>query len=70
MQIITTDVTHSCKLEILIIRGESPPSHCISAIQISHDHCTLVTGSHDGQLCVWVMDPNTYKVFPIHSSVI
>ncbi|XP_046440938.1 WD repeat-containing protein 7-like isoform X2 [Daphnia pulex] len=48
----------------LMLWGESSPSHCISAIQISHDHCTLVTGSHDGQLCVWVMDPNTYKATP------
>ena len=44
------------------IRGETAPSHCISAILISHDHRTLVTGSHDGQLCVWSMNPETYKV--------
>ncbi|XP_057372178.1 WD repeat-containing protein 7-like isoform X1 [Daphnia carinata] len=48
----------------MMLWGETPPSHCISAIQISHDHCTLVTGSHDGQLCVWAMDPKTYKATP------
>ena len=46
----------------VMLWGGTAPSHCISAIQISHDHRTLVTGSHDGQLCVWVMDPNTYRV--------
>jgi len=48
----------------VMLWGETAPSHCISAIQISHDHRTLVTGSHDGQLCVWVMDPNTFKAVP------
>ena len=52
----------------VMLWGETAPSHCISAIQISHDHRTLVTGSHDGQLCVWVMDPNTFKVC-LHQSV-
>ena len=46
----------------IMLWGETAPSHCISAIQISHDHRTLVTGSHDGQLCVWMMDPETFKV--------
>lgn len=48
---------------LTLLRGETAPSHCISAIQISHDHRTLVTGSHDGQLCVWEMDPDSYKVY-------
>jgi len=48
----------------IMLWGETAPSHCISSILISHDHRTLVTGSHDGQLCVWTMDPETYKANP------
>lgn len=62
MVICCTTLTCFSALTFYLSRGETSPSHCISAIQISHDHCTLVTGSHDGQLCVWAMDPNTYQV--------
>jgi WD40 repeat protein len=56
----------NCYFLTHFIRGEKPPSHSISAILISHDHNTLVTGGHDGQLCVWTMDPSSFKVYTLY----
>ena len=37
--------------------GSEAPTHCISAIHLTDDHRTLVTGCHDGQVCLWDVQP-------------
>ena len=37
----------------LVIWGRDAPTHCISSILITLDHQHIVSGSNDGQLCVW-----------------
>lgn len=50
---------------VVFFRGEEVPSHVISAILISHDHSLIVTGSVNGQLCVWEVEAESYKVLKL-----
>lgn len=36
--------------------GSEPPTHCISAMHITDDHKTLITGCNDGHICLWDVD--------------
>lgn len=36
--------------------GSDAPTHCISAMHITDDHKTLITGCNDGQICLWDVD--------------
>jgi len=38
--------------------GNEPPTHCISAVFITDDHRTLVTGCNDGHICLWDVETN------------
>lgn len=33
--------------------GSRSPTHCISAILLTQDYGTIVTGCNDGQICLW-----------------
>ena len=33
--------------------GSRSPTHCISAIQLTNDYKTIITGCNDGQICLW-----------------
>lgn len=46
----------------VVLWGKTAPTHCISCIFLSKDHRTLVTGCHDGQICLWQVEPDTLKV--------
>lgn len=46
----------------VVLWGKHPPTHCISCIFLSADQKTLVSGCYDGQICLWRVDPNTFKV--------
>ncbi|XP_054284086.1 WD repeat-containing protein 7 isoform X2 [Macrosteles quadrilineatus] len=48
----------------VVLWGKYPPTHCISCIFLSKDHRTLVTGCHDGQICLWQVEPDTLKMTP------
>lgn len=37
----------------LVMWGQEPPSHCISALYLMRDQRTLLTGSSDGQVFLW-----------------
>ncbi|XP_077870004.1 uncharacterized protein LOC100367391 [Saccoglossus kowalevskii] len=42
----------------IILWGRHPPTHCISAVMITSDQRTIVTGCHDGQLILWDFNEN------------
>lgn len=37
----------------MTIWGKRAPSHSICCVVLTKDNSTLVTGSHEGQLCIW-----------------
>lgn len=46
----------------IVLWGKTPLTHCISCVYLSPDQRTLVTGCYDGQICLWVVSPETLKV--------
>lgn len=42
--------------------GREAPTHDISCVLLTRDVKTVVTGSRDGQICVWDFDPPNLKV--------
>ncbi|XP_023395278.2 WD repeat-containing protein 72 isoform X1 [Loxodonta africana] len=44
-------------LQAVALWGIKAPAHCITAIMIADDQQTIVTGSHEGQLCLWNLSP-------------
>lgn len=40
-------------LQAVVLWGKKAPSHSITAIMITDDQATIVTGSQEGQLCLW-----------------
>uniref|UniRef100_A0A1B6MPX3 WD repeat-containing protein 7 n=1 Tax=Graphocephala atropunctata TaxID=36148 RepID=A0A1B6MPX3_9HEMI len=48
----------------VVLWGKTAPTHCISCVFLSKDHRTLVTGCHDGQICLWQVEPDTLKMTP------
>uniref|UniRef100_A0A6I8PCB6 WD repeat domain 7 n=1 Tax=Ornithorhynchus anatinus TaxID=9258 RepID=A0A6I8PCB6_ORNAN len=37
----------------IVLWGRKAPTHCISAVLLMDDVSTIVTGCHDGQICLW-----------------
>ncbi|XP_023570958.1 WD repeat-containing protein 7 isoform X3 [Octodon degus] len=37
----------------IILWGRRAPTHCISTVLLTDDGATIVTGCHDGQICLW-----------------
>uniref|UniRef100_A0A7N4P2P9 WD repeat-containing protein 7 n=1 Tax=Sarcophilus harrisii TaxID=9305 RepID=A0A7N4P2P9_SARHA len=37
----------------IVLWGRKAPTHCISAVLLMDDGATIVTGCHDGQICLW-----------------
>ncbi|XP_026686269.1 WD repeat-containing protein 7, partial [Diaphorina citri] len=48
----------------VVLWGKTPLTHCISCIYLSEDQHTLITGCHDGQICLWQVEPDTFKMTP------
>ncbi|EHB18138.1 WD repeat-containing protein 72 [Heterocephalus glaber] len=44
-------------LQAVALWGKKAPPHSISAIMITDDQRTIVTGSQEGQLCLWNLSP-------------
>ncbi|KAJ7311342.1 hypothetical protein JRQ81_006958 [Phrynocephalus forsythii] len=44
-------------MQVVTLWGKQAPSHTITAILITEDQQTLVTGSSEGQLCLWDLSP-------------
>ena len=46
----------------LVMWGKEAPTHDISCILLTKDVQTIITGSRDGQICVWDFEPPKLKV--------
>uniref|UniRef100_A0A8C5L8T1 Uncharacterized protein n=1 Tax=Jaculus jaculus TaxID=51337 RepID=A0A8C5L8T1_JACJA len=44
-------------LQAVALWGKRAPPHSITAIMITDDQRTVVTGSQEGQLCLWDLSP-------------
>lgn len=60
----------------IVLWGRTAPTHCISTLLVMDDFSTIITGCHDGQICLWDMTPELevplrMRVVPIadHASV-
>lgn len=41
----------------IVLWGRMAPTHCISSLLVMDDFSTIITGCHDGQICLWDMTP-------------
>lgn len=41
----------------IVLWGRTAPTHCISTVLVMDDFSTIITGCHDGQICLWDMTP-------------
>ncbi|XP_067839921.1 WD repeat-containing protein 7 isoform X2 [Heptranchias perlo] len=41
----------------IVLWGRKAPTHCISNLLVMDDLATIVTGCHDGQICLWDLTP-------------
>ncbi|XP_075442989.1 WD repeat-containing protein 7-like isoform X1 [Ascaphus truei] len=41
----------------IVLWGRKAPTHCISTVLVIDDLRTVVTGCHDGQICLWDLSP-------------
>ncbi|XP_076019795.1 WD repeat-containing protein 7 [Genypterus blacodes] len=39
----------------IVLWGRMAPTHCISSLLVMDDFNTIITGCHDGQICLWDM---------------
>ncbi|KAG9354099.1 hypothetical protein JZ751_012223 [Albula glossodonta] len=39
----------------IVLWGRHAPTHCISSLLVMDDLATIITGCHDGQICLWDM---------------
>ncbi|XP_023684469.1 WD repeat-containing protein 7 isoform X2 [Paramormyrops kingsleyae] len=39
----------------IVLWGRHAPTHCISSLLVMDDLSTIITGCHDGQICLWDM---------------
>ncbi|KAM9322530.1 WD repeat-containing protein 7 isoform 2-T2 [Pholidichthys leucotaenia] len=47
----------------IVLWGRTAPTHCISSLLVMDDFSTIITGCHDGQICLWDMTPEL-KICP------
>uniref|UniRef100_A0A8C5HQN0 WD repeat domain 7 n=1 Tax=Gouania willdenowi TaxID=441366 RepID=A0A8C5HQN0_GOUWI len=47
----------------IVLWGRTAPTHCISSLLVMDDFRTIITGCHDGQICLWDMTPEL-KICP------
>ncbi|XP_060034221.1 WD repeat-containing protein 72 isoform X2 [Erinaceus europaeus] len=50
-------VSMQSSLQAVVLWGKKAPQHSVTAIMITDDQQTVVTGSHEGQLCLWTLSP-------------
>ncbi|XP_046914879.2 WD repeat-containing protein Rbcn-3B isoform X2 [Dermatophagoides farinae] len=44
--------------------GSKSPTHCVSAIIMTEDFHTIITGCNDGQICIWDYSPDNDLLTP------
>uniref|UniRef100_A0A8B9GWX0 WD repeat domain 7 n=1 Tax=Astyanax mexicanus TaxID=7994 RepID=A0A8B9GWX0_ASTMX len=42
----------------IVLWGRNAPTHCISSLLVMDDLATIISGCHDGQICIWDMTPD------------
>ncbi|XP_060746580.1 WD repeat-containing protein 7 isoform X2 [Tachysurus vachellii] len=42
----------------IVLWGRTAPTHCISSLLVMDDLATIVSGCHDGQICIWDLTPD------------
>ncbi|XP_068107400.1 WD repeat-containing protein 7 isoform X2 [Hyperolius riggenbachi] len=42
----------------IVLWGRKAPTHCISTVLVMDDMSTIITGCHDGQICLWDLSPD------------
>lgn len=42
----------------IVLWGRKAPTHCVSATLLMDDVSMIVTGCHDGQICLWDLSPD------------
>ncbi|XP_062868313.1 WD repeat-containing protein 7 isoform X2 [Trichomycterus rosablanca] len=41
----------------IVLWGRNAPTHCISSLLVMDDLATIISGCHDGQICIWDLTP-------------
>lgn len=57
----------------IVLWGRKAPTHCISSILLTDDGGTIVTGCHDGQICLWDLSIDlevSIWMFAIHTKYV
>ncbi|XP_070618312.1 WD repeat-containing protein 72 isoform X2 [Erythrolamprus reginae] len=54
----TLQTTMRGSVQMVTLWGNHAPPHSITAILIADDQRTIVTGSHEGQVCLWDLRPD------------
>uniref|UniRef100_A0A8C7FE02 WD repeat domain 7 n=1 Tax=Oncorhynchus kisutch TaxID=8019 RepID=A0A8C7FE02_ONCKI len=47
----------------IVLWGRTAPTHCISSLLVMDDLATIITGCHDGQICIWDMTSDLERPF-------
>lgn len=42
----------------IVLWGRTAPTHCISGLLVMDDLATIISGCHDGQICIWDLTPD------------
>lgn len=42
----------------IVLWGRHAPTHCISSLLVMDDLATIISGCHDGQICIWDLTPD------------
>uniref|UniRef100_A0A3P8YFW5 WDR72-like alpha-solenoid domain-containing protein n=1 Tax=Esox lucius TaxID=8010 RepID=A0A3P8YFW5_ESOLU len=48
----------------IVLWGRTAPTHCISSLLVMDDFTTIITGCHDGQICIWDMTSDLEVISP------
>ncbi|KAJ6650669.1 hypothetical protein lerEdw1_004998 [Lerista edwardsae] len=51
------ELTMKASVQVVTLWGKQAPAHSITAILITEDQSTIVTGSQEGQICLWNLSP-------------
>ncbi|XP_016295574.1 WD repeat-containing protein 7 isoform X2 [Sinocyclocheilus anshuiensis] len=54
---ITENMSGNSLVLPIVLWGRNAPTHCISSLLVMDDLATIITGCHDGQICIWDMTP-------------
>lgn len=53
LPLVKIETMASSRIAPVVLWGATPPSHSITTVLVAQDEETIVTGSKEGQLCLW-----------------